>query len=301
LEENILRLQSRIHQLEHQHQTAGPPIPLVTPYHRGRTQILKFLYPCLLILRTVGTPGPNSGQYSNSMFASSEPPPDVTRALWVFHTKIFHILNLHRLNTFLPLASEFGFFLNGDKFFSSASQPLPIGHPSRPSSALLVCVYLWGIRLSDNPNLRAQEPNALSRAVQEVSGALSSSHPQKEMHTLQAQLLLATYFFSSGRLVEGQYHVSSASSLAMSIGLHHQYPLVNTTIPPSRDSIEDGERILAMWTVLLLDKSWALALDAPPNIPCCIDDDTVRIETPWPLEVQEYEKVCCVSAEYIPS
>ena len=87
----------------------------------------------------------------------------------------------------------------------------------------------------------------------------------------------------------------------MSIGLHHQYPLVNTTIPPSRDSIEDGERILAMWTVLLLDKSWALVLDASANVPCAVNDDTVRIETPWPLEVQEYEKVCCVSAEYIPS
>jgi hypothetical protein len=52
-------------------------------------------------------------------------------------------------------------------------------------------VYLWGLRLSKQPELIALEPVFLSRALNLAGNGLSGLHPQKVMHTLQAETLLA--------------------------------------------------------------------------------------------------------------
>jgi hypothetical protein len=204
----------------------------------------------------------------------------------------------YRLNNFLPRSSEFGFFLNPERFRQSALHPYEAGHRARPAPFLLYAVYLWGIRLSDDPNIQVHEAGAVNRALQESGQALSIDHPQAAMHSLQAEVLLAYYFFYSGRLLEGQYHAASASSLAISLGLHRMY--ANTgelQLPPSQDSVEDGERNLAIWVAVVLDKAWAIILDSQNNIACpSSNGHGIEVVTPWPLEQEDYDQVTTPSA-----
>lgn len=177
----------------------------------------------------------------------------------------------------------------------------PPGHPNRPSSALLNTIYLWSIHLSQSDALREHEPNFLLRALQHTSNALSGSNPQQFLHTLQAEILLAYYFFGKGRFLEGKHHSSSAASLVISGGLNTirstRYGPPSDLIsdrPPSlsrpRDTIDEGERINGFWAALVLDKCWSVALGSPSNF---TDDETLgtRIDTPWPLDISGYEQV----------
>ena len=128
--------------------------------------------------------------------------------------------------------------------------------------------------------------------------ALSGNHPQKIMHSIQAEILLANYFFSIGRLFEGRYHVSNAASTAISSGLHKlrsSRPVTPTTLPLQRDMIEEGERIICAWNVLNLDKCWAVALEDPPNFEFSSHTLAAKIDTPWPLDMDEFEQVSLLS------
>ena len=54
------------------------------------------------------------------------------------------------------------------------------------------------------------------------------------------------------------------------------------------DMIEEGERIICAWIVLNLDKCWAVALDDAPNFEHSL---AAKIDTPWPLDMEEFEQV----------
>lgn len=169
--------------------------------------------------------------------------------------------------------------------------------------ALLSTVYLWGIHLSPHESLRQHEPIFLLRALRHASTTLSESHPQKVIHALQAEILLAYYFFRNGRFLEGKYHVSAAASLAISCGLHkirsiNMSPLKPNLIGgtethnlhPPRDIIEEGERINGFWALFVLDKCWSVALGSASYIS---DSDILgtTVDTPWPLTMPQYEQV----------
>jgi hypothetical protein len=205
------------------------------------------------------------------------------------------------MDNFLLNASQFGFFLNVSHFRSACVLPFPLGHPYRPSPALLSTVYLWGFHLSQSDALRDHESTFRSRALQHTSNALSSSHPQMFLHALQAEILLASYFFRNGRLLEGKYHSNAAASLTISGGLYrirrdpsYTNDIVGgicITLPPPNDAVDEGERINGFWAALILDKCWSVALSSPSNF---TDDETLgtRIDTPWPLDDAGYEQVC---------
>lgn len=164
-------------------------------------------------------------------------------------------------------------------------------------------VYLWGIHISRSDFYRNHESTFLSRALQHTANALSGNHPQKVLHALQSEILLAYYFFRNGRFLEGKYHSSAAASLAISCGLNKIRSASNSapnpdlvgnqsfTLPIPRDTIEEGERINGFWTVFILDKCWSVALGSPSNL---TDSETLgtRIDTPWPLNPRDYEQVC---------
>ena len=206
------------------------------------------------------------------------------------------------MDNFLPHGSQYGFFLNMSLFRSSMVLPFPLGHPHRPSPALLSAVYLWGLHLSRSGALRNHESTFRSRALEHSSNALSGSHPQMFLHALQAEVLLAYYFFRNGRFLEGKYHSSAAASLAISGGLNKirstrdfLYPAEvvgerSLSLPPPRDAVDEGERINGFWAALVLDKCWSVALGSPSNF---TDDDLLgtRIDTPWPLDYAGYEQV----------
>ncbi|KAK0221640.1 hypothetical protein IW262DRAFT_918868 [Armillaria fumosa] len=187
------------------------------------------------------------------------------------------------LRSFLHHCWEIGFFLDQARFADSATLP----NVMKPSAALLSTAYLWGIHLSDSGEILAYEEVFLARALQSTAQELSSSHPQRIIQCIQAEVLLAHYFFRKARMLEGRYHSGAAVSLVLSARLHKIRsvegggPLV---LPPPTDYIEEGERIKAFWTVFVLDNCWTTADGSPSNFLCTSPDS--RIDLPWPLDTQ---------------
>ena len=234
---------------------------------------------------------------SESIIQVQDPPRQIAENLYVLvlsNVGWFLLTPKIRLNGFLPFASDFGFFLNIPRFQASMLQAFPPGHHSRPSPALIFSTYLFAIRISNDPLVKPNEDSYLTRATQEAGKALSGNHPNKIMHSIQAEVLLATYFFSNGRFFEGKYHVANAVSTAVSAGLHKlrsSSPITPTTLPLQRDMIEEGERIICAWNVFNLDKCWAVALDDSPNFEHSTHTLAAKIDTPWPLDMEEFEQV----------
>lgn len=203
-----------------------------------------------------------------------------------------------RLAVFFQYATDVGFFLNIPRFQAAMMQGYPPGHPARPAPALIFAIYLWSIRLSSDPSVKSREGAYLQRAIQDAATALSSTHPKKVLHSIQAEVLLATYFFANGRFFEGKYHVANAVSTALSVRMHKIRSAVPTGQPPTsspmpapRDSLEEGEHIIGAWTVLTLDTMWATVLSHSPNF----EDSThvlgTKVDTPWPMEMEDFEQV----------
>lgn len=174
------------------------------------------------------------------------------------------------------------------------------GRMTRPSCALAAATYLWAIRLSNDPSVKVHEQTYLTRATQEAATALSGPHPDRVMQSIQAEVLLSTYFFANGKFFEGKYHVTTAVSMVFSAGLHkirsatpQQQHITGSSarFPEPKDSIEEGERIMALWIVLDLDKHWAVALEHTPNFEFSTHSLSTKIDTPWPLEMEEFEQV----------
>ena len=237
--------------------------------------------------------------HNSSGCAIQDPPRQIAENLYVLfyhgvHGIIGRLLIPKRLNYFLPFAPEFGFFLNIPRFHASMLQACPPGHPSRPAPALIFSTYLFAILISNDPLVKPNEAAYVQRATQEAATALSGNHPQKVMHSIQAEVLLATYFFSTGSFFQGKYHVANAVSTAVSAGLHKlrsSGPTSPVTLPPHRDVIEEGERIICAWNVFNLDKCWAVALDDTPNFEHSTHALAAKIDTPWPLDMDEFEQV----------
>ncbi|KAJ6550130.1 hypothetical protein B0H19DRAFT_1264991 [Mycena capillaripes] len=232
-------------------------------------------------------PGPYSSPYSGNNSAASsssdhrvfdfkEPPPHIVQQL---------------VRYFLPHASELGFFLDPDRFYDTAILDLPFGDIHRPSTALLCVVYLWGMHFSKSPPpLNFSESDLLHHARQYLSlEILAPAHIQQ---TIQAQVLLATYFFRNKCLLQAELHANGAATLALGYQLHKlrsmRAPNLNVPGAPPMDAIEEGERIRAFWAVAFLQTSLCLTFNS--NRPFCILDSVgAEIDTPWPLEIGAYE------------
>lgn len=202
-----------------------------------------------------------------------------------------------RLHAFLDHHStELGFFLDISRFrtsvFGTNSEP--------PSPFLLNTAYLWGVHLSGSEEWAAYAPAFLSLSVRSAAESLASSHPQKILHGIQAEVLLTYYFLCNVRILEAKYHASAAVSLAISSGLGRMRTTEQSSdyitslgelgiLPPPQDPIEEGERIHGFWTVLTLNNVLAGADGSPSNI--SYSDPGARIDTPWPLDLEQYSEV----------
>ncbi|KAJ3541279.1 hypothetical protein NMY22_g3946 [Coprinellus aureogranulatus] len=204
------------------------------------------------------------------------------------------------VDAFMPFASELGFFLHPQRFKCSLARPAPAGDHSRPAPALLFVVYLWGIRLSGSAEVVAREPAFHTRAIQEATGNLSSGHPHQVIHGIQADVLLAYYYIAQEKYSEASYYVTSATTTALSANLHkirsrHTVAQASegeepNALPPARDAVEEGERILAMWNVFILDKLLATATGQMPNFVNVSDRPDRRVDVPWPMSMGDYEQ-----------
>ena len=179
-----------------------------------------------------------------------------------------------------------------------------MGHSARPTPGLLHTVHLFGTHFLQPEALHAQETPLLTRAVQYVATDLLGSHPNKIIHTLQAEVLLAYYFLRTGMLLEAKHRTGAAVSLALGAGLHkirssniatpstigivqdQPYPL-----PPAKDSLQEAERINGFWAVLTLHKFITVALESPAHVCGALEAPGMQIDTPWPVDMSHVKEV----------
>ncbi|KAJ7735726.1 Zn(2)-Cys(6) binuclear cluster domain-containing protein [Mycena metata] len=191
------------------------------------------------------------------------------------------------ISSFFPYARQVGFFLSSQLFeaLSSGTAPTDVASP-----ALLDTIYLWGAHLS---KLDTHQPRFLSDALRSTAAGLLHAHsPNAILHTIQAELLLAQYFFHNSRILEGKYHVSAAVSIALSSGLHKirsadvrdSVRSMVDALSPAATALEEGERINAFWAVFVVDTYWLAADGSPADITYAV------VDTPWPLDIGEYSE-----------
>ena len=101
---------------------------------------------------------------------------------------------------------------------------------------------------------------------------------------IQAEILLAVFLFIvGGGVLETNYRVSSAVSLALGYGM-------NRITPRSPGDPTEGERIAVFWKVFCLDRLLAIT-NVQPAIMRLKGNSSVVIMTPWPLTPEEYSQV----------
>ncbi|KAI0072826.1 hypothetical protein K474DRAFT_1667317 [Panus rudis PR-1116 ss-1] len=277
LEEKIATLQARIRTLEGS-MSSSSSLPLTSFPHSSASY-------------SRGSPLPLSAHDTGS--GNSSPNSHMSQ-----HTESSPAFSDLLVETFLAYADDLGFFLDVTRFLNHVSflYSTPGGSSQDP---LLATVHLWGAVLQSNEQLCAHEAGFLSNAVGQLSN-IWSSQTYCPIRIIQAEILLANYYFYSGRLVEGRAHLGSAVSIALTYRLHkirstNSYFVKNlnlvpasATLPPPVDQIEEGERLYAFWTVYVMDKSWAVALDCESTL---VEDGSpaTRIEAPWPLASQMFQ------------
>lgn len=211
------------------------------------------------------------------------------------------------IETFLPHATEFGFFLDILSFHRSAILRQPFGHPERPTPALLTTVYLWGAHLSrPQPPPQVDEHALLIRALHHVVTDTLGEHPKRILHTIQAEVLLAAYYFRTTRFLEAKARLGSAVSLVLTTQMHRlrssHYPLFsplgisNNMVPVfqhnPQTSIDEGEHINGFWAVFSLHKMISFALDPAGGICGALEAPGLQIDTPWPFDSHDYRNGC---------
>ncbi|KAK0220168.1 hypothetical protein IW262DRAFT_1006461 [Armillaria fumosa] len=194
------------------------------------------------------------------------------------------------LQTFLTNCAELGFFLDIAHFVQSATSRNLV---ERPVPALLSAVYLWGIHLSPSRDIAAWEGQFLIQAAKHASQGLAScsSHPYAVIQCIQAEVLLAQYFFRNMKMVEGKYHTSNAVSLVLGSGLHKirsQNGGSGSILREPRNAQEEGERLNGLWTVVILNNSWTAVDGSLSNFS---EEEATRIDAPWPLDISEYSRL----------
>ncbi|KAK0431985.1 hypothetical protein EV421DRAFT_1893239 [Armillaria borealis] len=302
LEDQVARLEARLKDLEQPEQS--PSVTLHDPYSNDPYQDIQMQSLTAYPPSTSETfPHSPSSPYSvsTSLSITSTPPPGSTSPISsrtdappfnAEEPSAPVIRNL--LDLFFSYSAELGFFLDVTRFYNSAILALPLGHHSRPCSSVLSAVYLWGCHLSSQ---RDQKPNEqpvwahqhqyLARALKHTSAGLTTTHPDRFLHTIQAEVLLAYYFLRIGNFLEARRHTGDAVSLAVGCGLHRLRseaawrPPAISVASLIRNGAPEGERIDAFWNVLILSKTLAVALDSPG----------FQIDTPWPLDQKSYQAV----------
>ncbi|EIW58174.1 uncharacterized protein TRAVEDRAFT_47347 [Trametes versicolor FP-101664 SS1] len=196
---------------------------------------------------------------------------------------------------FTQHATEFGFFLHIHRFLDKVFLQSNSTH-SNSLRILLNVIYLIGAKLSGNPQVKAQERAYLDRALQHLPTALPED-PRGAIYVMQAEVLLANYFFDSDRKLEGVYHTNAAVSIAVASRLHtirsarrsrSTTDAATYRLPPPVDLLEEGERINGFWTVFVLDRCWAVATGSAPAFTDSESAGT-QIDTPWPMELAAYQ------------
>ncbi|KAF9812550.1 hypothetical protein IEO21_06140 [Rhodonia placenta] len=283
LEDKIAQLESQIYDLEHPEETAPsvllhqPRISFSEPgstgtdsspaslaeYHTGDFDFL------------IGHPSSSSGASSLSSTSPFERPAKLSQML---------------LERFLSISSEVGFFLRRTRF--------PTRHPTLAllSPVLADCVCLWGARCSTDVSLQSHESILLSRAVQSISSAIVEEPRHNLIDLIQAEVLLAVYFYSSNRFLEGRYHCNAAITLTLCHRLNDisaAQPQLGRDLLLPNDVFTSEEWNDAFWVVFTLDKVWGAVAGLESHFNGA---QPSQVGIPWPLEITNYSTSGVTSA-----
>ncbi|OJA18432.1 hypothetical protein AZE42_11594 [Rhizopogon vesiculosus] len=276
LEEDIVRLQTRVQELEHPEHTI-PAVALHNPYslpgvsQESSAQIdLQRVYP------------PSSISPASSHGVPDEPPR--------------HIV-LESLNKIIPYADELGLFLHVPRV--RASLETTSGHDI--PLALQNALILISLHITETQQQSAYEMTLLSTSSRQLTDIIPfcGASTRDLLHVIQTEILLELYLFRVGRTVEARYHLGAAASLALAFRLHSSSPadderhipadmqsmlfdIFRTPFPHPVDQIERTEGIHAFWIIFTRDKCRSAILGIPPSI-----SGSVRITVPWPGRIQE--------------
>ncbi|KAJ3741324.1 hypothetical protein DFH05DRAFT_329569 [Lentinula detonsa] len=130
-------------------------------------------------------------------------------------------------------------------------------------------------------------------------GIISSSHPKKVIHAVQAEVLLGMYLYHASRPLAAKYHLNAALNMALAAGIHKirnldasslfQYPTATDTHEEGR-RITEGEKINGFWVTLSLNICLEIALQSPLDELLMIQGQTLSagVDMPWPMDIQSY-------------
>ncbi|THU94947.1 hypothetical protein K435DRAFT_860027 [Dendrothele bispora CBS 962.96] len=227
------------------------------------------------------------------------------------------------LSAFIPYANELGFILDlteiCNTIMTTPSQGTSNAGVPPVTQALIHVLFLLGSHLSTSPQITVFEPDFLSIAQGSVCHILSSStstvtdtsatsnYPHwKVLGAIQSHVLLAQYYFHTGRKLEGKYSVTIAIALVLGTRMHRIrskeviFGQGQTQMTLGRDNHingvflsgpetlqtqfqeekEETQRINAFWTVLALNSRWAAVEGYGSSFPYW--KPAMRIDTPWP-------------------
>lgn len=203
---------------------------------------------------------------------------------------------------------------------------LDLAHFPKPFTPLL---FLWACHFSKDPQLQKRKPGFLDLVLDSLSGLLreplgmqrGSNGDKEPVYNIFLAILLhtslATYFFSQGRLLEGNYHSNNASQLAICAGLHRTANPRTFRVSAKRDSESSSSpgspgagllpkpltekdayaRNQQFWNLFVVDRSWSAMSGSPSpswrwgssglgfmNPEGLLNERSARttIRTPWP-------------------
>ncbi|KAJ7646037.1 hypothetical protein DFH06DRAFT_581858 [Mycena polygramma] len=329
LEDTVQRLEARLHELEHP-EDSTPSVTLYDPYaqypppgqasmsppHGASRSLPNTPYHQLPRLLSPSNSSPESRGYtplspfSPPSTTATTPPFGTQKSspLGIFDSRVLGMspestssslesdsINDALLQAFRPHASEFGFFLDWNRFLHSLQ---PISPGTSRSSALLNAIYMWGAHFSSDLQ---REHRFKHKALQCAATELT---PKSFLHTVQAEVLLSHFFFRTGCFLEARAHTATAVALVVGGGLNQIRSLnqpdgavigiaaadeQELRLRAPTDALEEGERINGFWAVFMLQKNLSVALEPPTRV-CGVFEGGMNIDTPWPLDISDYQQ-----------
>ncbi|KAE9394742.1 hypothetical protein BT96DRAFT_1022378 [Gymnopus androsaceus JB14] len=189
-----------------------------------------------------------------------------------FQEEIPPALGQRLLQAFVPHARSFGFFLNIDRFVSTTTLPLSLGDYSRPCPKPRLCHLpyrsspVWGWR-----RRRIHVSFALPSPLR-ISSARVESSRENIIFLLRSASLHALVFINCDQ--------ASFTPNLMGIG--------GPSLPEPTDMVDEGERINAFWTAFTLCNCWGVGVGGFSSM--MFESYGSRIDTPWPLDMEDYEQ-----------
>ncbi|KAJ7060555.1 hypothetical protein C8F01DRAFT_196390 [Mycena amicta] len=191
-----------------------------------------------------------------------------------------------------PLLQRFLGRFTGDHFFYLPNSTFSFQNNFAVLRSLSTAVVLWATHLGADSGYPEDKLLALTvsaAARDSIAIDHNTSHHQT-VQLMQAHILLSLYFLDAASFMQGRYHCGVATSLALSIGLHHLgSPMYAGPVPPqflrmrlpavaNTVAIEEtGMFVKAFWSVVILNNYWVVVSGAPSHIP-----SDMIISTPWP-------------------